>query len=342
MYNSFSTILIGSIFLLILNYFLIKNNIFIDRISFKEKHKKLLSLNNEVPLSGGLYFFPFIFILYYPDNYLFLIICGLFICLGFLSDLKIADSPKVRLLIQTVLLIIFLFFSKDIEIDTRIKFFNNLMKYDFLRILIISFFFLVLINGFNFIDGVNNLSSLNFLIILFFVFLLSKEFNNFYIQNISYTLILCLLIFVFFNFFGKNFLGDGGIYGFSFLVGFIIIKLSVFDEKISPYFLANLLWYPAFENLFSIIRRSLDKKKNYVADNYHLHQLIFKYFQNKKIFKRKYLISSFVGIIINCYLALFYYFGYIDYSDTKRQVYIIILNIIVYLYVYSKLKKLND
>lgn len=339
MYNSFSTILISSIFLLILNYFLIKNNIFIDRISFKEKHKKLLSLNNEVPLSGGLYFFPFIFILYYPKNYLFLIICGLFICLGFLSDLKIADSPKVRLLIQTVLLIIFLFFSKDIEIDTRIKFFNNLMKYEFLRILIISFFFLVLINGFNFIDGVNNLSSLNFLIILFFVFLLSKEFNNFYIQNISYTLILCLLIFVLFNFFGKNFLGDGGIYGLSFLVGFIIIKLSVFDEKISPYFLANLLWYPAFENLFSIIRRSLDKKKNYVADNYHLHQLIFKYFQNKKIFKRKYLISSFVGIIINCYLALFYYFGYIDYSDTKRQVYIIILNIIVYLYVYSKLKK---
>jgi len=288
MYNSFSTILISSIFLLILNYFLIKNNIFIDRISFKEKHKKLLSLNNEVPLSGGLYFFPFIFILYYPKNYLFLIICGLFICLGFLSDLKIADSPKVRLLIQTVLLIIFLFFSKDIEIDTRIKFFNNLMKYEFLRILIISFFFLVLINGFNFIDGVNNLSSLNFLIILFFVFLLSKEFNNFYIQNISYTLILCLLIFVLFNFFGKNFLGDGGIYGLSFLVGFIIIKLSVFDEKISPYFLANLLWYPAFENLFSIIRRSLDKKKNYVADNYHLHQLIFKYFQNKKIFKRKY------------------------------------------------------
>ena len=339
MYNSFSIILISLISLLILNYFLIKNNIFIDRISFKEKHKKLLSLNNEVPLSGGLYFFPFIFILYYPNNYLFLIICGLFICLGFLSDLKIADSPKVRLLIQTVLLIIFLFFSKDIEIDTRIKFFNNLMKYDFLRILIISFFFLVLINGFNFIDGVNNLSSLNFLIILFFVFLLSKELNNFYIQNISYTLILCLLIFVFFNFFGKNFLGDGGIYGFSFLVGFIIIKLSVFDEKISPYFLANLLWYPAFENLFSIIRRSLDKKKNYVADNYHLHQLIFKYFQNKKIFKQKYLISSFVGIIINCYLALFYYFGYIDYSDTKRQVYIIILNIIVYLYVYSKLKK---
>ena len=340
--NSFLIIIVSLIYLVTLNYFLIKNKLFIDRVSLKEKHKKLLSLNNEVPLSGGLFFFPFIFILYFQNNYLFLIICGLFICLGFLSDLKITDSPKVRLLIQTALLIIFLFYSKDIEIDTRIKFFNNLMEDEFLRILIISFFFLVLINGFNFIDGVNNLSSLNFLIILFFVFLLSRELNYFYMQNISSTLISCLIIFVFFNFFGKNFIGDGGIYGFGFLLGFIIIKLSVFDEKISPYFLANLLWYPAFENLFSIIRRSLDKKKNFIADNYHLHQLIFKYFQNKKIFKPKYLTSSFVGIIINCYLSLFYYIGYIDYSDTKRQVYLIIINIIIYLYVYSRLKKIND
>ena len=68
-------------------------------------------------------------------------------------------------------------------------------------------------------------------------------------------------VFVLFNFLEKNFLGDGGVYGLSFFIGFIIIQLSFFDEKISPYFLANLLWYPAFENLFSIIRRSLDKKK---------------------------------------------------------------------------------
>ena len=342
MANSFSVLLISLIFLFILNYFFKKKNFLIDKISIKENHKKLLSLDNNVPLSGSFYFFPFIFFLFYQTNNLFIIICGLFFCIGLLSDLKITDSPKIRLLIQSILLFFFIYLSKDIEIDTRIKFLNNLMNFEFFRVFIISFFFLVLINGFNFIDGVNNLCSLNFLIILIFIFLISRELNNFYNEKVSFLLILSMSVFVLFNFFGKNFLGDGGVYGFSFLIGFIIIQVSFFDEKISPYFLANLLWYPAFENLFSIIRRSLNKKKNYVADNYHLHQLIFKYFQNKKIFKRKYLISSLAGITINCYLALFYYFGYIDYSDTKRQVYIIILNIIVYLYVYSKLKKLND
>ena len=55
----------------------------------------------------------------------------------------------------------------------------------------------------------------------------------------------------------------------------------MFSEQISPYYIANLLWYPAFENLFSIFRRTIYKKKNYKADNDHLHQLIFKYFKKK-------------------------------------------------------------
>ena len=46
-----------------------------------------------------------------------------------------------------------------------------------------------------------------------------------------------------------------------------------------------LLWYPAFENLFSLIRRSF-KKNVSEADKLHLHQLIFRYL-NKKIFNKK-------------------------------------------------------
>ena len=59
------------------------------------------------------------------------------------------------------------------------------------------------------------------------------------------------------------------------------IELSQLSDKISPYFIANLLWYPAFENLFSIIRRILSSKKNYIADNHHLHQLLYSYLNKK-------------------------------------------------------------
>ena len=59
-------------------------------------------------------------------------------------------------------------------------------------------------------------------------------------------------------------------------------------DQVSPYFIANLFWYPAFENLFSIIRRVLSQKKNYLADNLHLHQLIFIYLSKKKLLKKYY------------------------------------------------------
>ena len=78
------------------------------------------------------------------------------------------------------------------------------------------------------------------------------------------------------NFLGKITSGDGGAYLISFLWGVNLIHISTNNYHISPFFIVLLLWYPAFENLFSILRK---KKKNIsvsFADNYHLHHLVFK------------------------------------------------------------------
>ena len=136
--------------------------------------------------------------------------------IGFLADLKILKSPKLRLILQFLILLIFLSFFPEITIDLRIDFLNKIMENKLFNILIVSFFFLVLINGFNFIDGVNNLSSLNYLIILIFIYLLCENTNIYHLKNSILVFILATAIFVFFNFFGKNFLGDGAIYGLSF------------------------------------------------------------------------------------------------------------------------------
>ena len=42
----------------------------------------------------------------------------------------------------------------------------------------------------------------------------------------------------------------------SFFIGIELINISNFTERVSPYFVALLLWYPAYENLFSIIRKN--------------------------------------------------------------------------------------
>ena len=74
-------------------------------------------------------------------------------------------------------------------------------------------------------------------------------------------ILIPLSIFIIFNFFGKNFLGDGAAYGLGFLLGYILLKISLLNNNVSPYFIANLLWYPAFENLFSILKKKFFKNK---------------------------------------------------------------------------------
>ena len=331
-------IIFGFVYLFLLNNLLKKYNFCLDDVSGNEKHKLLLNFKTKTPLSGSLYFFPIIFYLFYEYYFLGSVFCLILFGLGLFSDLKIANSPKLRLIFQFIILVVFLLLSKEITIDTRIEIINKLMKYEILKVLIVSFFLLVIINGFNFIDGVNNLTSLNFVIILFFLFLLIKNNQFFYPKDQILILLILILIFAVFNFFGKNFLGDGAVYGLSFFIGFLLINISIIDNKISPYYIANLLWYPAFENLFTIIRRTFFKKKNYLPDNLHLHHMLYKFLIKKMVIKKKYLLSSLSGIFINTYLFIINTVGYFFYSETDVQIALIFTSVIFYIFSYNFLK----
>tara|TARA_X000000368_G_C22858516_1_gene635458 strand:- start:195 stop:800 length:606 start_codon:yes stop_codon:yes gene_type:complete len=201
---------------------------------------------------------------------------------------------------------------------------------------------MVLINGFNLIDGTNSLCSLNFLIISVFTYLIVNKMNINFINNELNILIILILIFFTFNFFGRNFLGDGAAYGIGFLLGYILVKVSLIDQSISPYYIANLFWYPAFENLFSILRRTFKSINNYLPDNDHLHHLIYKYLKRKNITKKNFLLSSLVGLIINFVLIINYSIGYIYLTSTVVQSVLIVSGVFLYLVVYySLVKKIN-
>ena len=266
---------IFSIYLFVINYFLKKFNFSLDIETVEEKHKSLLRNNSSTPLSGTLYFLPAVVILFYDFNYSLIICCSLLFMLGFCADLKIITSYKKRLIVQFFLISLLFLLNKDIFINTRLDFIDNLMNINLIRILLCAFFFMVLINGYNLIDGTNCLCSLNFLIITIFTVLLINNLNINYDYKELTILVIILFIFLIFNFFGKNFLGDGAVYGLSFFLGYVLLEISLINNSISPYFVANLLWYPAFENLFSILRRNFSRKNNYLPDNDHLHHLIF-------------------------------------------------------------------
>ena len=94
---------------------------------------------------------------------------------------------------------------------------------------------------------------------------------------------------------GYVYLGDSGSYLISPLIGIYLINFySVNPNYSSPYYIALILWYPAFENFYSctlFFRRILTKQNLSTPDNKHLHQLFFLFIKSKKYLKIKILIQ---------------------------------------------------
>jgi hypothetical protein len=99
------------------------------------------------------------------------------------------------------------------------------------------------------------------------------------------------------------------------------------------------LWYPAFENLFSIIRKIVNNKSPGSPDNFHLHHYLLSYVKNKFFLRKQYLQSSVSGIIINLFILVMLILATCNISVTKYQKMILFINITSYLVIYRYLKK---
>ena len=151
-------------------------------------------------------------------------------------------------------------------------------------------------------------------------------------------IIIIFLIFYIFNFFKKYFLGDSGVYVITIYMSIYVIEFININNNISSLIALNLLWYPAFENLFSIIRRSLSNRNIQLADRNHLHILIFEKF-SKKINKN--IANTLTGITINIFLMIGIFTSIHYLNNGKILLLILLLNIVFYLisFFYFLLKK---
>ena len=110
------------------------------------------------------------------------------------------------------------------------------------------------------------------------------------------------------------------------------------NSDVSPYYIAVLLWYPAFENLFSLTRRLLRKNKISSPDNEHLHQLIFLFIKSKEIINNKSLNSFSSLIILTINIPVFILANsMVNYSLVLMIS--IMLSMILYLLVYNFISK---
>lgn len=333
---SYLIFIILAVFSIFLNNYFKQKKILLSHSG--DIHQKFVE-KNSIPLTGGLYLsLLFFFILFRIEIKHLMLFVSLFLLLGIASDIKILKSPKIRLLLQTFIIMIFTSFTELEIVNTRIEIIDKFFEFKIFNFLFVVFCLLILINGSNFIDGLNGLLIGYFIIIT----IILKNLNFFTFYNFdadTLNIYILSLIFLFcMNLLNKLYLGDSGVYVISIFYGFFLINFHQSFPLISPYFFIILLWYPCFENLFSIIRKFKLKRSPINPDTNHLHQLLFYYLKKKNSFRdvtNNNLSSTFI-LMINI-IIFFISIGNI-YSTTLQiltLVFAIFIYVISYIFLFS-------
>ena len=306
---------------LILFFILISFSLFFYKyfVSFLNKYNSKLLVDDqfkkpqsfhELPIStsGGTgIFFSFLILNLYLFlskeiiYYEYLSFCSLFFILGLLDDLKLDLRPKFRLIVMIALLIILIISNNFYVENTGIEFLNRFLKIDIFALFFVCLCFLFIINGSNLIDGYNGLLSIHTLIILINLFFVNYFNGNNDLAFFILYIILIITVFLKYNFPKATiFLGDGGSYFLGALIAISVIKTSIANPAISPFYFCILLFYLFFEVFFSFIRKfARERMSPLFPDKKHLHMLIYKSLlkKNKNMLKSNYYVSIVINLI---------------------------------------------
>ena len=295
--------------------------------------------------SGGYTIILFIILFKFYYSYLELFFLFIIFLSGILSDIKIINSPLKRLFFQILVIFLSVYFSNIEIVSTKINFFDYLLMNKIVNIVFTTFCILIVINGTNFIDGLNGLVIGYYLIVVIILLRLDLNIDYYFQSNLLFNFSIILIILLFVNFLNKVFLGDNGSYLLGFIFSIFLIRIHQINIDVSPYFIILLLWYPCFENLFSIIRKRMSKTLATKPDNNHLHQLLFFLILKKLKIKKKLISNNLTSIIINIYNFVIFFISSEKYYDSTFQLLLILTNIVIYscayIYLYKYRKNFN-
>ena len=329
----FETILLLSIIIIffINKVFKVKNIL----VNFTgELHQKFAS-HEKIPLTGGFLIILNFSFLTENQNIILIFLLAIFI-LGLISDLKFLRSATKRFIVQTLIVLTFVI-TYDLQLqNTKIIILDKILTSNFFNYLFVSFCILIVINGSNFLDGLNTLTIGYFLLIFCIIFYIENK-NYIVIDILSIDKIIYVLVIVFLlNFFNQLYLGDSGSYLLGFFTSIILLDIYEINNNISPFFIILLLWYPCFETLFSILRKNIMNKSPLNPDINHLHQIIFYWIKIR--FKLGKLNANLIsGLFINFYNFIIFILSINFISNSQIQILIIMFNIILYIFLYFKL-----
>ena len=200
-----------------------------------------------------------------------------FLILGLMADINKAFSANFRFILMILIIIIYLMISNQYIIEINGWYYlNGIFRLNAIYPIIFSLLcILIAINAFNIIDGQHGLMLGTGIIVI----LCLKV--NIIVQNLDLTLTINSLLVITTSLFLFNYIGGkikSGDCG-SYFIGFIIAGLSIYINNlnyIDSFYIACILFYPAFELFFTYLRRIIYGKNPFQPDNYHLHSNLFK------------------------------------------------------------------
>ncbi len=294
--------------------------------------------NKILKIGGSIFFLLPLYFFIISNYYSFTIIqfqiifsSLILLLIGLLSDVNLINNAKFRLflIIIGVMIIVYVL---DYKILLFSSYFNSLILFYIFSFILTSLVFISVINGTNFIDGLNGLALGNSILVFIGFIVIDYKINenaNLYIFIIFIVFFISLLTLNYPN--AKIFLGDGGAYFIGCLTTSFVMTFYTLDIQYMP-LLINLIIYPLSEVSFSFLRKIFQKKSPFKPDRYHLHMLIFNFFQHKlsNMIKANYYSST----IIIFYLIIFYSLVLLFIDNILFQYCLILVHIICYISVY--------
>tara|TARA_B100001057_G_scaffold497464_1_gene601629 strand:+ start:2207 stop:3196 length:990 start_codon:yes stop_codon:yes gene_type:complete len=324
-FHYFLLIILLSILIIVNNKYRYYLGNFFSLVDKPDKKRKFHKF--DTPLIGS---FPIIivFLIYsqlIDTNYnyfsdILLISFALFL-IGSVDDAK-NISYKNKFFVTIIFLILFLSFNKEfliLKISFETIFFEKKLIENhsiFLTVLCM----VILINTFNFTDGINGLSSVIAVIWLISLMIIENKFNLHFIFLSFFIFINAIPIFN-----GKYFIGDSGTLFLGTLIGFETINLFNTSNNINYEQIFLIFMIPGFDMIRLIFSRLSNNNNPFLPDNNHLHHLLIRKYS---LFKTLTIYSSLIIFPILIMLAF-----------NIKIIFIIFTCSFLYVLIYKKIKK---
>ena len=291
-------------FIIVNIFFLFKFDLYSKLFTIEDKpnHERKLHKKNTKVLGGtiiiinlllySLYFFIFdksylIEIFNGQNKIFFFTLTATFIYILGLFDDKY-DLPALNKLLFLILIIsISLFFDRNLIKEINLSFLDSKIYLGELSFFFTLFSYIIFINAFNMLDGINLQAGMYSCFILTVLILLGMDLL------LGLTIIFSVLVFLKLNYQNKIFLGDNGTMLLSYIFSYFFIDMYNQQKIIYSDTIFLILIIPGLEIFRLTIERLKANKNIFKPDRNHIHHII--------IFKKK----SYLGIFIIHLMLIF-------------------------------------